>query len=88
MFFTILKSMKAHLKTKAFNIGAILLTTVSLAFILNTDEGSNPKKDIIMSVLNTPLENSVKLFNKDMLSVESKLKEQGIMIQKRAGLYR
>lgn len=77
-----LKSMTAHLKTKAFHIGALLLTIVSLGFILNAEEGGNPKKDIIMSVLNTPLENSVKLFNKDMLSVESKLKEQGIVIEK------
>lgn len=76
------KSMKAHFKSKPFWIGAILLTSVSLAFILNTKEGNNPKKVIIMSVLNSPITNSVKLFDKDILSVESKLKLEGIVIEK------
>ena len=77
-----LKSMKQHLKSRVFWIGAILITTISLIFILNTKEGDNPKKVIIMSVLNTPISNSLKVFNRDRVSVESRLSAQGIIIEK------
>ncbi len=75
------KSMKAHFKTKAFWLGILLLTSISVVYISNTKEGSNPKKAIVMLVLNSPINNSLKLFDTNLLIVENKLKSNGIVIQ-------
>lgn len=74
------KSMKAHFKTKAFWIGAILITTISLTFILNTKEGNNPKQAIMTLLLNAPITNSVKIFDTNISHVENKLESEGIEI--------
>ena len=76
------KSMKAHFKTKAFWFSAILLTSVSLLFILNTKEGNNPKQAIVMAVLNAPLETSLQVLDKELKSVRDRLKSEGIIIMK------
>lgn len=74
------KSMKSHFKTKAFWVGFSLITIVSLSFILNIQEGTNPKKVIIMQMIQAPIVQSLQIFETDIQSTKSKLKAQGIDI--------
>jgi len=75
------KSMKGYFKTKVFWISVVLFSMISLGFILNVKEGENPKRLIIMSVLNAPISESVEILNKDTAKIKSKLKEKGIRLE-------
>lgn len=74
------KSMKNYFSKKEFRYSAITIAIVSLVFMLNTQEGNNPKKAIIMSVINTSLENSTKVFEKDIVDVKKRLALKGISV--------
>jgi membrane protease YdiL (CAAX protease family) len=75
------KSMKNYFTKKMFGFSALAITIVSLVFILNTPDGQNPKRAIIMSMLDANLESSVMILNKDIVDVKSRLELKGITIQ-------
>jgi CDP-diglyceride synthetase len=77
------KSMKTYFSKKIFIFSLVLVSVFSLSFILNTsDEGVNPKKVIITSVLNSPIEKTFDILGSDMSKASSKLKNVGIEINK------
>lgn len=78
------KSMKSYFSKKIFIFMSIAILAVSLSFIIPAvaeQDGSNPKKVMIESVLNSSLELSIKILNSDMNSAMNKLKENGIVIK-------
>ena len=74
------KSMKNYFTKKVFGFSALSVVLVSLVFVLNTPYGDSPKKAMIMSMLNSPIENSVEMFNKDFSEVKERLQSKGIII--------
>ena len=76
------KSMKSHFTKKAFAFSALSIVAVSMAFVLSVEDGNNPKKAMIMSMLNTPIENSTRVLGKNIFDVAKRLKLKGIVITK------
>lgn len=76
------KSMKNYFRKKVFAFSALIIATVSLVFILNTPEGINPKRAIIMSMLDANIESSIIILKKDIVDVKSRLELRGITVQK------
>lgn len=79
--FVHVKSLKNYFSKPLFQgIGVISLAAV-LAFVLSVEEGPNPKRILIDSVLNAPLESSVKVLGNEYSHVKEKLAKQGIKIE-------
>lgn len=72
------KSMKSYFTKKIFLVSFLLVSAVSLGFILTSETGENPKKTLIVSMLNAPLENSLAILSDD--------KDEAIMKLENAGL--
>ncbi|WP_294964294.1 hypothetical protein, partial [Sulfurimonas sp.] len=76
------KSMKNYFSKKVFAFSALSIVAVSMAFVFSVEDGNNPKKAMIMSMLNTPIENSTRVFGKNIFDVAKKLELKGISITK------
>lgn len=73
------KSMKTYFKKKTFISALSLGLIVTTIFILNSsNQKVNPKRNIISSVLNAPLEQSYKILN--IKNPKERLKEAGIEV--------
>lgn len=75
------KPMQRHMRNKQFLLYSILIGIVSIFFIASSESGENPKKKIIIAVLDAPLEVSLPLLKSDRERFESRLKEMGITIK-------
>ena len=75
------KSMKNYFTKKIFAFSALAISIVSLVFILNTPDGENPKRAIIMSMLDANIESSVSILKKDIVDVKNRLELKGITIK-------
>lgn len=74
------KSMKNYFTKKVFGFSALSIAIVSLAFVLSVEDGPDTKKVMIMSMFNTPIENSLKVLEKDFLEVKDRFQSKGITI--------
>ncbi|WP_455757257.1 DUF4405 domain-containing protein [Sulfurimonas sp.] len=73
-------SMKKYFKKGLFQILSLIIVSVSLVFVLNVDEGANPKVVIIESMLNAPIQNSANILGTDIQSVKINLEKRGYHI--------
>jgi len=72
------KSMKSYFKKSSFLILGITFLAISALFILNAEnEGVNPKRVIIGSVLSAKLDKSLDILNINMISARVKLENHG-----------
>lgn len=74
------KSFKSYFGKKVFTISAIIVLVISAAFVLNTPEGENPKKTLIVTMIQAPIEDSAKVLGVDMNTLKERLKSNGITI--------
>jgi hypothetical protein len=74
------KPMQRYMRNRQFSVYLLLLGIISLFFIASAGSGENPKKKIIIAVLDAPLEVSLPLLKSDRERFESKLKAMGITI--------
>ncbi len=74
------KSMKSYFTKKTFLFSGIVVLLISLGFILNVKKGVNPKRTIIVSVLNAPIKDSLLLLNSNLNDAKEKLEKEGIKI--------
>jgi hypothetical protein len=72
--------MKSYFSKKIFLFSFLLISAVSLGFILNSESGENPKKTVIFSVLKAPLEKSLSILSSDMDEAMMKLENAGLKI--------
>lgn len=75
------KSFKSHMAKPLFHTLGAITAAVALIFILNTQERPNPKRVIIDTVLEAPLQNSLTLFGVEKGSAMQKLEANGIQVQ-------
>lgn len=75
-----IKSFKSYFGKKVFTISAVVVLGISAMFVVNTPEGENPKKTLIISMLDAPIESSAKVLNLDMQTLKERLKTNGIKI--------
>lgn len=75
------KGMKSYFTKKVFAVASILVLAVALGFIANTKDGKNPKRVIIDSILNAPINNSFVILNGDVDMAKTQLESAGIMIK-------
>jgi len=76
------KSMKNYFSKKIFGLSALGIVMVSLIFILNAKDGHNPKKAMIVSMLNAPIENTLIVLEKDFTKAKTKLELKGFFVTK------
>jgi len=77
------KSMKGYFSKKIFIYTSVILLAVSSGFICNailTNSSINPKKELIVSMLNAPFENALAILDVDLDEGKRKLQEAGIKI--------
>ncbi|WP_331775386.1 DUF4405 domain-containing protein [Sulfurospirillum sp. 1612] len=76
------KPMKRYFGKKIFMVSVILVGLVSTGFIINSSNGSNnPKQLMIKSLLNAPIADSLKVLNIEYNHATQILKSKGIMIE-------
>lgn len=74
------KAMKSYFSKKIFLYSGLLVSSVALVFILTSETGENPKMVLMKSVLNSPLENSLIILNKNPEIGKDKLKKAGLKL--------
>jgi hypothetical protein len=75
------KSFKKYFSNKIFYASAVIITAISLGFILNTEEGTHPKKILFNLMLNSPIEKTFALISDDFESSKLKLINLGFTIK-------
>lgn len=77
------KSMKNYFKKNTFLLSGSIIFAICLGFIINASmqEGENPKRVIITSVLKAPIEKSFALFKNDFQTSKDILEKNGIKIE-------
>lgn len=75
------KSFKKYFSNKIFYASAVIITAISLGFILNTKECTNPKRILFNSMLNAPIEKTFVLISDDYESAKAKLINLGFIIK-------
>ncbi|MBS4068101.1 DUF4405 domain-containing protein [Sulfurimonas sp.] len=75
------KSMRNYFNKTIFKILSAAVFVVALAFVLNVKEGVNPKKVIMESLFNTPLQNSAIIFGVDINKFKVDLEKRGFEMQ-------
>lgn len=75
------KSMRNYFNKTIFKILSAAVFVVALAFVLNVREGVNPKKVIMESLFNTPLQNSAIIFRVDINKFKADLEKRGFEMQ-------
>jgi hypothetical protein len=73
-------NLKGYVKKPFFQFLSVILLITAVLFVADVKDGPNPKKVIINSVLDTPLQNSIAVFQADRQNVEKKLAEQGFKV--------
>jgi hypothetical protein len=77
------KAMKQYFSNKIFIASSIAILAISSVFILNTNsDAPNPKKAIIVSVLNAPLEKAVQILGSDMDTLKVVLENNNLNFNK------
>lgn len=75
-------SMKSYFKKSAFMISAVIIVAISSVFIItNSTQGINPKTMIIQSVLNSSIQDSLKILNIDYNKAKEMLYTKNIKIE-------
>ena len=75
------KSMKSYFSKKTFFISLVLTAMISFGFIFQSaQEGENPKRILINSVLTSPIEKSFSILNIEYANAIKKLKNKSIFI--------
>ena len=74
-------SMKTYFSKKIFYISATIISIISLVFILNANEGPNPKRILFNSVINAPIEKSLSILSNDYDEAIMKLEDAGLKIE-------
>jgi hypothetical protein len=79
-------AMKNYFTKKIFIIASLVIVAISLSFIIpnSTDTTPNPKKYIITSVLNAPIENAIEILGGDMDQLERLLKKESLLFNDEA----
>lgn len=80
------KAMKNYFTNKTFLLSTVVVVIISLSFIIpnSTNTAPNPKRVIINSVLNAPIEDAVIVLGSDMDQFELRLQKQGLMLNEEA----
>lgn len=73
--------MRNYFNKTIFKILSAAVFVVALAFVLNVKEGVNPKKVIMESLFNTPLQNSAIIFGVDINKFKVDLEKRGFEMQ-------
>lgn len=79
--FVHMKSLKNYFSKPLFQGFSVITLAAVFAFVVSIEEGPNPKRILINSVLNAPLESSVKVLGSEYLYVKDKLANNGIKIE-------
>ena len=74
------KQMKQYFSKKVFLGSAVLVSLISLGFILNTPEGDSTKKIIVGSIFNSHIDKTFVLFTDDISLAKQKLEKAGIKV--------
>ena len=75
------KSMRTYFSKTVFKLSFVLVVVVSLAFILTSSSGPNPKKLMINSLLSAPLEHSLAVLSNDRNEAIMKLENAGLKVK-------
>ena len=75
------KSMKNYFSSRIFFSSGIIVTIVTLGFILSTSNEPNPKRAIFESVFNQPIEKTSVLFNHSYVKAKETLENKGIKVE-------
>ena len=73
-------NLKGYVKKPLFQFLSVVVLIAAVLFVADVKDGPNPKKVIINSVLDAPLQNSITVFQADRQNVEKKLTEQGFKV--------
>lgn len=73
-------NLKGYMKKPFFQFLSVVVLITAALFIADVKDGPNPKKVIINSVLDAPLQNSITVFQADRQNVEKKLTDQGFKV--------
>lgn len=81
------KSMKSYFNKKTFFISLVLTAIISFGFVLQSgQEGENPKRVIINSILNAPIEKSFSILNLEYNTAIKKLENKSIFISENSSI--
>ena len=72
------KSMKSYFSKKVFLFSGIIVSIVSIVFIMNAPEQNDSKRTIIASVLSAPINDSLLIFNTNLENAKFKLEKAGL----------
>ncbi len=74
------KPMKNYFRKKVFLLSSIILIAVSGTFVLNVEEGKNPKHILVDAILQTPLTQSLSILQTNIQDAKIKLASKDIKI--------